>query len=417
MTLAFALEDRHDDGDMADVAGGSMRRWLGVALAVMGLAGCPSDAEPATMATQGSTEAESGGETTSAASTGPSATGTSVGSTSSASGTSSGSDGADEASGDTGETSTTGTLDPRDPLDVLCGTPAPQGAQMPAPLPEPSGVCPAFVPGWNTFASSGNGREVYVVAPSDLQPDERLPVAVLWHWLGGSAQGFVEEADVQTAVDQFRFLALVPAEKGDLLFRWPFSAVDSDARMQEEFIFFDDMLACAAQTYPVDNTCVSSIGVSAGALFTSQLGWGRSEYLSSIIVLSGGTGGLVKPWGGASHIMPAMVLWGGPEDQCIALDFTQTSADLESNLQAEGHVVVECEHNCGHAAPPFESGVPELTPFAGMWTFFLDHPYWLEDGETPWATEGTPETLPQWCSVGVGSSTPRVGECPSGGGC
>lgn len=272
------------------------------------------------------------------------------------------------------------------------------------------------MPGWNTFASLGEARDVLVVAPSDLEPDERLPVAVLWHWLGGSAEGFVEQADVQNAVDQFRFLALIPAEKGDLLFRWPFSTIDDDDRMEEEFVFFDDMLACAANSYPVDNTCVTSVGVSAGALFTSQLGWARSDYLSSIIVLSGGTGGLVKPWNGASHILPALVLWGGPEDTCIAVNFEQTSAELENELQADGHVVVECEHNCGHSAPPFESGSPEITPFAGMWQFFLDHPHWLDDGETPWEA-GTPSTLPQWCSVGVGSSTPREGECPSGGGC
>ncbi|MEM6290638.1 MAG: hypothetical protein AAGA54_05210 [Myxococcota bacterium] len=321
------------------------------------------------------------------------------------------------SSGSLEGSSSGGAIDPPDPSEIFCGATPPDGAAEPPPIPEySSGMCPPLVPGWNTFASSGDARDVLIVAPSDLQPDEQLPVAILWHWLGGSAEGFVEEADVQTAVDQFRFLAMVPAEKGDLLFRWPFSSIDTDERMEEEFVFFDDMLACAAQSYPIDNTCVSSVGVSAGALFTSQLGAGRSEYLSSIVVLSGGTGGLVKPWAGAEHIMPALVLWGGPEDICIALDFVDTSADLQTNLEADGHVVVECEHNCGHAAPPFESGDPDLTPFAGMWQFFLEHPYWLEDGQTPWA-EGTPSTLPEWCSVGVGSSTPRVGECPGGGGC
>ena len=268
----------------------------------------------------------------------------------------------------------------------------------------------------NTFASSGNAREVVVVAPTDLQPDEQLPVAMLWHWLGGSADDFIEIADVQNAVDQFRFLALVAVDKGDLVFRWPFSTIDSDARVQDELIYFDDLLACAAQSYRVDNTCVTSVGVSAGALFTSQLGWARSEYLASIISLSGGTGGLVREWGGADHILPAMVLWGGPSDFCVAVDFAMTSADLESHLSADGHAVVECEHNCGHAAPPFEAPDPELTPFAAMWRFFLDHPYWLEDGETPLATN-QPSFAPEWCSVGVGSSVARTGECPDGPGC
>lgn len=391
--------------------------WIcGVAVASMALFGCgPGSASSAGGDSSGPGTAASTG----VLSTGPAVPGsTSSGQASASVGTSGVDESSSEAGSDAtsgGATTTGGPIDPGGPFDVLCGTTPPEGAEVPPPLPEPSGACPPFIPGWNTFSSSGNARDVYVLAPSDLQPGEQLPVAFLWHWLGGSAEDFIEEADVQNAVDQFRFLALVPAEKGDVLFRWPFSTVDSDERMEEEFVFFDDMLACAAQTYPVDNTCVSSVGVSAGALFTSQLGWARSEYLSSIIVLSGGVGGLVKPWNGAEHILPAMVLWGGPDDVCIALNFTDTSENLENELMADGHAVVECRHNCGHSAPPFESGKPDLTPFAGMWKFFLDHPYWLEDGETPWAA-GTPASLPEWCSVGIGSSVPREGEC-TGAGC
>jgi predicted esterase len=311
---------------------------------------------------------------------------------------------------------TTGSDPP--PAVGLCGEPVPPGAEMPAPLPGYSGgSCPAIVPGLNTMTSSGASRTFKVVAPSDLDPSETLPVAFLWHWLGGSADSFIEKADVQNAVDQLRFIAVVPEEKGDLLFRWPFSLIDPDPRMQEEFVFFDDMLACVADSYPIDNNCVTSVGVSAGALFTSQLGWARSNRLASMIVLSGGTGGeLIKPWGGASHILPAMVLWGGPNDTCIALNFENTSADLESELTADGHAVVECVHNCGHAQPPFEAPDGQ-TPYTGMWQFFLDHPYWLDPGESPWSVEGTPEALPQWCDMGVGSAVPRVGECPEPSAC
>lgn len=390
------------------------KTWLvGGLTAFVALSGCASDSDdPASDGTSSST----GAITTGAPST------TNPGSESSGSASASGTSvGAESSSGTAGDETSDpdtsgGPVEPTDPFDFLCGTPSPDGGEAPAPLPAPSGECPAFVPGVNMFSSSGEAREVIVVAPSDLQPDEQLPVAFLWHWLGGSADDFVEVADVQNAVDQFRFLALVTIDKGDLLFRWPFTTVDSDARVQEEFVYFDDLLACAAESYPIDNTCVTSVGVSAGALFTSQLGWARSEYLSSIISLSGGTGGLVREWGGAEHILPAMVLWGGPEDFCVAVDFAETSADLESNLEAGGHAVIECEHNCGHAAPPFEAPDRDTTVYAAMWRFFLDHPYWLEPGETPWGGD-QPTFAPEWCSVGVGSSTPREGECPDGPGC
>lgn len=292
----------------------------------------------------------------------------------------------------------------------LCYQSAPDGAEAPPPPPAyTGGECPQLVPGFNDLVSMGNDRSVLVVQPSDLGDDEVLPVAVLWHWLGGSANGFLEQGDVQAAVDEFRFIALIPEEKGDLLFRWPFSVVDSDARAEEEFVFFDDMLACAAASWTIEPNCVTSVGVSAGALWTAQLASGRGEYLASAVSLSGGTGGLVKPWMGSTHKMPFFVLWGGPIDICVAINFEDTSHAMEDDLDADGHAIVECVHNCGHGVPPFgqPEGVPAFTP---MWTFFLDHPYWLEDGETSWQA-GIPEDLPMWCDVGPGSATPRVGEC------
>jgi hypothetical protein len=41
--------------------------------------------------------------------------------------------------------------------------------------------------------------------------------------------------------------------------------------------FFDDMLACVAEQFAIDENCVSSAGVSAGALFTAQLGSARGD--------------------------------------------------------------------------------------------------------------------------------------------
>jgi predicted esterase len=292
-----------------------------------------------------------------------------------------------------------------------CRDEPPPGAMMPPPLPVYPGVCPELVPGLNTIDSSGDPREFLFIVPSDLQPEENLPVVFLWHWLGGDAQSFLEDGDVQNAVDQFRFVAVIPSSRGDLLFQWPFSIIDPAPRTEEEFVFFDDMLACVGEQYNVAEGCISSAGVSAGGLWTGQLASARGERLSSIMSLSGGTGGnVIKPWGGSPHKMPAMVLWGGPMDFCVAVDFNVTSMDLENNLQKEGHFVLECIHDCTHAAPPFEVEAGE-TAFAPLWKFVLSHPYWLQDGESPYNTTGVPADMPDWCGIGVGGSTPRMGEC------
>jgi len=256
------------------------------------------------------------------------------------------------------------------------------------------------------------------VLPADLAEGERLPVIFLWPWLGGEAKDFLEKGEVQEASDAYRFAAVIPDEKGDLQFKWPMSVADSSARIDEEVTFFDDMLACVSEQLKVIPDCVSSAGVSAGALFTPVLAGKRGDYLSSIIVLSGGTGGsLIKPWAGSPKKMPAMVLWGGATDNCFGImNFEQTSHDLEDNLAADGHFFVECIHNCGHAAPPFAK--PEnRTDFAPMWEFFLDHPYWVKDGQSPFTADGIPASFPEWCAIGAGSSTPRTGECVDPSGC
>ncbi|MCY1055188.1 hypothetical protein [Nannocystis sp. SCPEA4] len=304
---------------------------------------------------------------------------------------------------------------------LRCHDDPPDGATLAPDIPAYGGTCPALEIGYmegqafNVLPQQlGNNtvdRLFLVIAPEDAGPDERLPVIFLWHWLGGEAKDFYDRGDVQNAVNQKRFIAVIPEAREDLLFKWPFSAVDSDADLQAEFQFFDDMLSCVAEQFNVNKDCVASTGVSAGALFTSQLAGGRGDVLSSFMSLSGGTGGgTIKPWTAPAHKMPAMVLWGGPNDFCIVIDFEQTSKDLEMNLEAGGHFVLECIHNCNHSTPPFPVQ-PGETSFAPLWDFFLDHPYWLAPGESPYNEFGIPAGMPDWCAIGVGNAVPPPEPC------
>lgn len=155
---------------------------------------------------------------------------------------------------------------------------------------------------------------------------------------------------------------------------------------------------------------MSSVGVSAGALWIAQLASYRGDYLSSFISLSGGTGGVIEPWSAPGHKMPGLVLWGGPTDSCFGLlMFQQTSLMLESELVNGGHFFLEFVHNCGHVQPPLPAGM--ASAFQGLWQFVFDHPYWLAPGESPYAAMGIPAGLPEWCGIGRGSATPRVGQC------
>lgn len=320
------------------------------------------------------------------------------------------------------ESSESGT-DPTDPppTGARCGDEPPPGATLAPEIPAYGGVCPPIVTGyadgvWNYLPQQvGNNmyeRRYLVIVPDDMQDGEQLPVMFMWHWLGGEAKDFYERAEAQDAVNRMRFIAIIP-QGGDqgTQFQWPYTILDSDESLEAEFQFFDDMLSCVNEQFNVDKDCVSSVGVSAGALMTSQLAGGRSNRLASFLSLSGGTGGtFVKPWITPEHKLPGLVLWGGENDTCIVINFQETSQDLEMHLVEGGHFVVECIHNCNHSTPPFD--VPEeMTAFAPLWDFMFAHPYWLQPGESPYNDEGLPPSMPTWCAVGVGNAVPPPEKC------
>lgn len=370
---------------------------LGVLVAVLGCGGNAASTEPST---GGGDSGGSGG-----AGAGPSTGG-------------SGGSGGTAMTGGSGGVPATGGSGGALPAGSLCAMDPPAGSAQPAPLPEyTGGECPALVAGENGITSKGTGRKFMLVLPADLAPEEKPPILFLWHWLGGSAEDFIEQGQIQAAVDQQRFIAVVPRSKGDGQFQWPFNSADSDARMEEEYTFFDDMLSCVAKQYSGNLNCVGSAGVSAGALFTDQLAAHRADRISSFISLSGGTGGLIRPWGKPARKLPGLVLWGGPTDNCFGLlKFDEISKTLETDLTAEGNFFLECIHNCGHSAPPVDPPPDGSSVFSGFWGFFLAHPFWLKDGDSPYLDNGLPADLPEWCGIGMGSATPREGPC-SGGGC
>lgn len=303
-----------------------------------------------------------------------------------------------------------------------CSSKVPAAGARALALPAYAGTCPslAAAPATTSFTSGGAQRSFIVVRPTTIAPGETLPVVFLWHWLGGSADAMVSTLAVQAAADARRFIGVVPTAKGDALFRWPFEASQSQGRVDEEARFFDDMLACVAAALPVNKECVSSIGVSAGALWTSQLATLRSTRLSSIVSLSGGTGGIVRGWSTTPHRLPAMVLWGGSSDMYPSnipvMNFENASHNLENALSTDGHVLLECTHNCGHAVPPFDApaaGSGDVL-FEPIWRFVLDHPYWLPASKSPYAGKALPGSYPAWCAMGKGSATPRPNSaaCP-----
>src|SRR6185437_6385712 len=89
-----------------------------------------------------------------------------------------------------------------------CSATPPAGAPTPpAPKAYSGGTCPMLMAGMNNITSMGNARNFLLAVPSNLMPDEQLPVVFLWYWLAGSPNDFYTVGDVQAAVDQQRLIA------------------------------------------------------------------------------------------------------------------------------------------------------------------------------------------------------------------
>ena len=317
-----------------------------------------------------------------------------------------------EASQDLASASTDGA--PYVPGPFLCSQEPPQGAVQADPLPTYPGQCPQLLgaPTLNMITSSGVARKFMVVIPANLQPTEKLPVLFMWYWLKGNAADFLQRGDVQPAVDQERFIAVIPVALGDLAFEWPFNVVDADARLNQEFQFFDDMLACVAQQFPtINRNCVGSVGVSAGALFTdSARRCARQPHLIHPLVLRRrrrrhsqlGESGAQAAGGGAV----------GRADRPVprSTQLPDAVAVARDRADAAGDFLIECQHNCGHGEPPVDPPYPGASKYAAMWGFIFDHPFWLGPGESPYKN-GLPPTFPSWCAIGQGKATPRTGMC------
>lgn len=343
------------------------------------------------------------------------ATSTTPGASSSSSGGSSGASSSGSApppASDAGGASTNdaGSDAPAVSGPISCSAAVPAGVARPLPLPVYAGACPSLAAAPAT--TKLGDREFIVFRPMTIGAGEKLPVVFLWHWLGGAADKMGSIMEVQAASEKHRFVGVVPVSKSDALFRWPFEASQSQARVEEEAKFFDDMLACVAAAIPVNADCVSTAGVSAGALWSAQLAVARSQRISSFVSLSGGVGGFVRGWETVPHRMPALVLWGGADDvypdNFTIVDFEDASRNLEGALGKDGHFMVECIHNCGHAVPPFDAPPPGGLRFDVVWRFLLDHPYWLAPGQSPYANAPLPSSFPTWCATGAGKATPRA---------
>ena len=124
------------------------------------------------------------------------------------------------------------------------------------------------------FATGDQVRSFRLMVPPGYDGSRPLPVIFAWHWLNASSASFVREAELESAVEELDFIAVLPDAlrnaNGDKAYflSWPFAEVWG---VEGELRFFDDLLACVNDQLNVDRDRVYGIGVSAGGLWLTSL--------------------------------------------------------------------------------------------------------------------------------------------------
>lgn len=283
----------------------------------------------------------------------------------------------------------------------------------PLPPPYSHGECPVLVGGPTNdtsvvvdFPTGEHMRRFRLMVPEGYDGSEPMPLVFAWHWLNASSSSFVREAQFESAIEQLGLIVVLPDglenDRGDkaYTFDWPFA---EDWGKEAELLFLDDLMSCVQEQYNIDRRRVYGIGVSAGGLWVTYVSTtAQGNYFAAIESLSGGLGEVLGVWEmqyqPQPNKFPAIVLWGGDGDW-LGLSFSEASVRYRDALRDDGHFVVQCVHDAGHAVPPIEAPGEMETRFRALWTFMLDHPYGLPPGHSPYLQDGLPDFFPEWCEI------------------
>lgn len=294
---------------------------------------------------------------------------------------------------------TDGTGDDDDATGEPTPEPTPEIAQ-PSAVEDPSGTCPTFVDGMQSFTSSGMDRQVLVHIPPDLEPG--APVLFYWHSFGTDANYWSSAFGLDDFAEDTGAIVLLPQALESRLFEWDWvtnpDTGEWNAGAEEDAAVFDDLRSCVITELEADIRRVYSAGFSAGGVWTTFLTQHRSDAIAASFIMSGGN--IVNlAWSAPSAKIPVVAMEGGegdvwPSPAAPVADFHNGVLDFTQNMLDEDQFVVRCTHNLGHS--------PSQGARGWMEEFLLRHAYGEESpfagdraGDIPddcWdASEGDPQ--------------------------
>lgn len=263
-----------------------------------------------------------------------------------------------------------------------------QGLTEPVDLPKVTGNCPEFRSGIVNFEPKGlkKARRVKLWVDATAK-DKKGPLVYYWHGTGQSPDE--AQSGLGKIIPKITSMGGVVAapfhdpEAG--VFPW-FLVEDVEGKRLDDLILSDEILACAREQVGIDTRHIHTLGLSAGALQSTQMSYRRSNYIASSVMYSGGLIVDAPASKEARNRFSSMIFHGGPKD-IVVVKFQETSERYLKALQEAQHFGFICDHQSGHIIPP--------NVLDQVWTFFTDHPF---AQPSPY-TETLPEGFPEYCKL------------------
>lgn len=267
------------------------------------------------------------------------------------------------------------------------GAPADHLTPDAANLPKATGACPEIKTGKVTFSPTGvTPRDVLLWVSDTAAAAQDGPLVFFWHGAGGDpseatyALGSKAMSEIQA---QGGIVAAPYHDPKSSSLPWYLCL---GGTQEEDLLVADEILACAMAQKGVDQRRIHSVGFSAGAMHTEQFTARRSGYIASEVAYSGAQLG-TPPIQDERNLYPAMLLYGGPDDQVI-VSFDSATHQYHDWLKANGHFSFICNHGKGHNIPSDARD--------SAWQFLQDHPF----GARPEAyATALPAGFPSYCAL------------------
>src|SRR5262249_37033234 len=145
---------------------------------------------------------------------------------------------------------------------------------------------PELAEGTITVSPDGKPRDVLIWI-SDAAKTLDGPVVFFWHGAGGSpneATYALSSPVIKEITDMGGIVAAPVHDPGAGQLPWYLALGGGD---ESDLGVMDEVLACAIEKVGVDLRRIHSVGFSAGAMNTTQVGWRRSGYIASVVTFSG----------------------------------------------------------------------------------------------------------------------------------